>query len=105
MTLRPPTKDEVRAIRATVARLRAGIMALVFGVAGGTAISIATLWLVIRGGEQVGPHLGLLSNYFPGYTVTWSGSIVGFFYGALVGALFGWAMAWIYNRVASRRGS
>ncbi len=102
MTQRPPTPDEVRAIRATVARLRAGIMALVFGVAGGTGIAIATLWLVIRGGEVVGPNLGLLSNYFPGYTVTWSGSIVGFFYGALVGALFGWAMAWIYNRVASR---
>ena len=102
MTRRPPTADEVHAIRAMVARLRAGIMALVFGVAGGTAIGIATLWLVIQGGEVVGPNLGLLSNYFPGYTVTWSGSIVGSFYGAVVGALFGWAMAWIYNRVASR---
>ena len=102
MTQRPPTQNEVRAIRATVARLRAGIMALVFGVGGGIAIAIATLWLVIQGGDVVGPNLGLLSNYFPGYTVTWSGSIVGFIYGALVGALFGWAMAWIYNRVASR---
>ena len=103
MTRRQPTSDEVRAIRATVARLRAGIMALVFGVAGGTVITMATLWLVIQGGEVVGPNLGLLSNYFPGYTVTWSGSIVGFCYGFLVGTLFGWAMAWIYNRVASRR--
>jgi hypothetical protein len=102
MSQRPPTTDEVRTIRATVARLRAGIMALVFGVAGGTTITIATLWLVIQGGEVVGPNLGLLSNYFRGYTVTWIGSIVGFFYGALVGALFGWAMAWIYNKVASR---
>ena len=38
-------------------------------------------WLVIRGGSSVGAHLGLLGQYFPGYSVTWSGCILGFFYG------------------------
>lgn len=80
-------------------------MALVFGTVGGTGLAVATLWLVIRGGDEVGPHLGLLGQYFPGYTVTWWGSLLGFFYGALVGAIAGWTMAWIYNRVAGGRSS
>ena len=103
MTRRPATSAEMRALRATVARLRAGIMALVFGFAGGTLIAVATLWLVVRGGEEVGPHLGLLANYFPGYRVTWLGSLLGFVYGAVVGAVFGWTLARIYNAIAAMR--
>lgn len=90
-------------IEAAIARLRASVMALVFGMVGGTGILVATLWLVIRGGDPVGPHLGLLSNYFPGYSVTLTGSLVGFCYGALVGALVGWSVAWIYNLIADAR--
>jgi ABC-type nitrate/sulfonate/bicarbonate transport system permease component len=78
-------------------------MAVVFGMVGGVGLSLATAWLVIRGGENVGKHLGLLRYYFPGYSVTWSGTVLGLFYGALVGALVGWLVAWIYNRVAARR--
>jgi hypothetical protein len=53
----------------------------------------------------VGPHLGLLGNYFPGYTVTWFGALIGFFYAAAVGALIGWLVAWIYNLMVDwRRG-
>ena len=95
--------EEARLLGAAIARLRAGILALVFGFATGTGLALATLWLVIRGGEAVGPNLALLANYFPGYTVTWHGSLLGFLYGWLLGAVFGWTMAWIYNRVASRQ--
>jgi hypothetical protein len=63
------------------------------------------LWLVAAGGEDVGLHLGLLNNYFPGYTVTWPGAFIGFFYGALCGAIIGWSVAWIYNEVADNRAS
>jgi chromate transport protein ChrA len=51
----------------------------------------------------VGPTLGLLSNYFPGYSVTWVGAFVGFAYAAVVGALLGWALAMIYNRIVDSR--
>lgn len=102
MSPRPAGDDEIRLIRAYTARLRAGILAIAFGLTAGSGIAAATLWLVIRNGPQVGLHLGLLRNYFPGYSVTWLGAGVGFLYGLLVGAAAGWSLAWIYNRVASR---
>jgi hypothetical protein len=78
-------------------------MAVTFGLAGGTVLFVATAWLVIRGGDPVGPHLGLLGIYFPGYAVTWVGAVLGFVYGALVGGASGWLLAWVYNSVADRR--
>ena len=100
---RPVTDAEERLVRRAVARMRAGIMAIVFGLVGGIVLFLATAWLLVRGGEDVGRTLGLLHHYFPGYSVTWPGTLVGFVYGALVGAIAGWVMAWIYNRIASRR--
>ena len=103
MSQRAAGQKEIQLIRAAVARLRAAIMALVFGFVGGTSLAVATLWLVVRGGRDVGQHLGLFRNYFPGYTVTWTGGLLGFFYGALVGAGIGWTIAWIYNKIADWR--
>ena len=53
----------------------------------------------------VGLHLGLLANYFPGYRVSWTGSLIGLVYGALLGGVIGWCLAWIYNRLARPRGA
>ncbi|HEY8119755.1 MAG TPA: hypothetical protein VII78_00425 [Myxococcota bacterium] len=83
--------------------MRARIMATVFGMLGGTSVFVATAWLLIRGGDNVGQHLGLLRHYFPGYSVTWLGAFVGFFWGALFAAAVGWAVAWVYNQVVERR--
>jgi hypothetical protein len=69
---------------------------------GGFGLFLATLWLVVKGGPNVGQNLGLLRAYYPGYTVTWAGSLVGFFYGALTGGVLGWCVAWLYNVLASR---
>ena len=90
-------------VRAAIVRLRARVMALVFGFVGGCALFVATAWLLLRGGPNVGQHLSLLRNYFPGYSVTWPGTLLGFCYGALVGALLGWTIASVYNRVAEWR--
>jgi hypothetical protein len=95
--------EEWRQLNRAVARLRAGVMAVVFGMVGGAGLALATLWLVVRGGENVGKHLSLLRFYFPGYSVTWQGSILGLIYGAIVGALVGWLVAWVYNLVSARR--
>ena len=86
-----------------VARLRALVMALVFGLTAGTGLFIATAWLVIRGGEQVGPTLGLLRHYLPGYSVTWPGAFVGFFYLVVLGGVTGWVVAFIYNQIVAIR--
>ncbi|HVP31950.1 MAG TPA: hypothetical protein VMW35_22610 [Myxococcota bacterium] len=86
-----------------VARLRARVMAAVFAMVGGGLLFVATAWLLLRGGPNVGAHLGLLRHYFPGYSVTWTGALVGLCYGAVVGAALGFSMAWLYNRVADLR--
>ena len=100
---RKSTVDEEALIRTAVARLRGGILAVVCGLLAGTGLFLATVWLVLQGGETIGPHLGLLRFYLPGYSVTWSGAFLGFFYGVLLGALVGGLTGWIYNRVADLR--
>ena len=94
---------ELQLLTAAIARLRASVMAVVFGLTGGTGLFVATAWLLVRGGSPMGPHLSLLDNYFPGYSVSWLGSVVGFFYGAASGAVMGWVLAWIYNHISGRR--
>ena len=103
MTERAPNREELEAIQSIVARLRAGIVAIVVGLFSGAGLAVATLWLVVRGGPNVGQHLSLLRYYFPGYTVSPLGAMVGFCYAALIGALLGWSTAWIYNSIALRR--
>lgn len=98
----PVTEQERQLIQAAIARLRAGIMAIVFGMLGGVGLFLATAWLLIRGGTEVGPTLGLLANYFPGYEVTWPGALIGLLYGAVVGGIAGWTLALLYNRLVRR---
>jgi hypothetical protein len=90
-------------INHAVARLRASVMAVVFGLTSGTGLFVATAWLVIRGGARVGATLGLLQHYLPGYSVTWPGAFVGFLYAAVIGGVVGWVVAFIYNQIVARR--
>ena len=76
------------------------VLALAIGLICGLAIFIATNWLVIKGGDPVGPHLQLLGQFFWGYRVTFAGSLIGSGYGFVTGWLCGLAIGWIYNRIA-----
>lgn len=78
-------------------RLNALVQGLVTAFIGGLGLFVATLWLVIKGGDVVGPRLSLLNQFFPGYEVSFFGSFIGLFYGALVGFIVGYAAAVIYN--------
>lgn len=97
------SERELHLIARSIARLRQGIVALVSGMVGGATLFLATLWLVIQDGPDVGRHLSLLRAYYPGYTVTWAGAFVGLVYGALTGAVIGWCVAWLYNTLANWR--
>jgi hypothetical protein len=103
MTDHPVTAAERVMIEAAVARLRAGILAIVFAMMGGLGLFVATAWLLIKGGENVGATLGLLGNYLPGYAVSWPGAFFGLLYGAGIGGVMGWSLARIYNRLARQR--
>ena len=78
-------------------------LAVVCSLIGGGGVFVMTIWLVIKDGPLVGQHLQLLSNYFPGYSVTWAGAFVGFLYGAVIGGVAGWAVGRIYNRIVDAR--
>jgi hypothetical protein len=95
--------QELLLVARAIARLRAGIVAIVTAMVAGFALFAATLWLVIRGGPNVGQHLSLLQVYYPGYSVTWVGAFVGLAYGALTGAVLGWCVASLYNLLVSWR--
>jgi hypothetical protein len=92
-------------INHAVARLRASVMAVVFGLTAGTGLFLATAWLLVRGGIKVGSTLSLLRHYLPGYSVTWPGAFLGFFYAAVIGGIVGWVIAYIYNKIVARRGN
>ena len=64
----------------------------------GGGLFLATIILVVKGGPNVGQHLQLLANYFPGYQVTVLGSFVGFVYGFVTGYAIGRFVGFIYNR-------
>jgi hypothetical protein len=70
---------------------------LVTGVIFGLAIFVATNWLLLKGGETVGPHLALLGQFFLGYTVSFWGSVVGLLYGFVTGFIAGYTVAFLYN--------
>ncbi len=96
---------QTQEISHTIARIHATILALIFAVICGLGLFIMTVWLLIKGGEYVGPHLELLGQYFIGYSVTWTGSVIGLFYGAVFGGICGWLIGMIYNLLVTIRKS
>lgn len=95
-----PADDAIDGLNQAVLRLNATAWGLAFGLLGGLGLFAATLFLVIKGGEHVGEHLGLLAVFFPGYRVTTGGAFIGFVYGFVTGYGVGWIIGRIYNRLA-----
>ena len=93
----------MREVSRAVVRLQSSVLTLVCALIGGLGLFGMTAWLLIKDGPNVGMHLRLLSHYFIGYSVTWKGSFIGLFYGALVGGIFGWTIGHIYNGVVDIR--
>lgn len=79
----------------------AKIDSLALGVALGTVfgfgIFLITNLLIYKGGETIGPNLALLAQFFPGYQVTFGGSLIGLLYGFASGFALGWLIAVIRN--------
>ena len=76
---------------------------LALGFLAAVLLFVATAVLVIRGGEDMGQHLNLLSVYLPGYRVSWAGAFVGAAYMFFLGYGAGRTIATIYNRVVPNR--
>ena len=94
-------EPEEEQIEKAVILLNSKLLGIVLGFLSGVGLFLITNFLVIKGGPHVGAHLNLLSNFFPGYRVTFLGSIIGFFYGFIAGFLIGVVLGAVYNKVAT----
>jgi hypothetical protein len=92
-TLNIPDKLLIQAF----AKLDKIALGLAAGIMGGLGLFFATVILLIKGGNPVGPNLALLGQYFIGYTVTWKGSLIGLAYGGVSGFILGWFTAFLRN--------
>lgn len=90
-----PVSD--RLIVQAFARLDRVALGVALGTAFGLLLFVATLTLVVKGGDPVGPHLELLGQFLIGYKVTLVGSFIGLGYGTLLGFVLGWVVALLHN--------
>lgn len=90
-------------MRTRVLRVNAIALAVVVGLLLGLGLFATTNFLRLRDGPEAGPHLALLGQVFPGYRVSFLGSLAGFFWCFVAG--FGATLlgAMIYNAIASYR--
>jgi hypothetical protein len=95
--------EQERLLEQTLTRMNAHILGVTFGLLSALALCLATLILVLKGGQDVGKHLGLLSNYFPGYDVSWAGLLPALFYGGIFGYAAGFLLSRTYNLAAGLR--
>lgn len=84
-------------------RLNATIMGIITGFLVALGIFVVTNFLILKGGPNVGLHLNLLGQFFPGYTVSFLGSLIGAVYGFVTGFIVGYVVCAIYNWVADWR--
>lgn len=89
-------------LNVALATLNARAWGVSVGLIMGLALFVATNILVLRGGATVGPHLGLLGIYLPGYRVTFLGSLIGFVYAFVIGYGMGRLVGIVYNATARR---
>jgi len=85
--------------------LNAMIVGIILGLFLGLGIFLATIILLIRGGNNIGPHLSLLGQFFIGYQVSFLGSIIGLLYGFILGFSAGYVFALLYNWMTNLRQS
>ena len=97
-----PNKSVERLVLIRLVRLNATLQGLVAGILAAVGLIVATNWLVYKGGQNVGAHLQLLSNYFPGFSVTFTGSLIGAVWAFLAAFVVVYAAAWLYNAFSDR---
>jgi hypothetical protein len=96
----PQTRE--RSIQDGLLALNAQAWGISVGLLFGGGLFLATNFLVIKGGPQMGRHLTLLSQFFPGYSVSFAGSLIGFVYSFVLGWAVGRIIGAVYNKLAIR---
>lgn len=91
-------------LRAAI-RINTKLLALVFGLTAGLLLFIATVVSVVLRALHPGHYefLNLLGVFLPGYEVSVAGAFIGFFWGAVIGAMFGSLVYWAYARTLGEK--
>lgn len=92
-------QDEQEYLDQAMMRLNGRAWGISMGLLLGGGLFIATNFLILKGGLNIGRHLRLLSVFFPGYSVTFVGSVIGFIYAFVVGYALGRLVGVVYNRL------
>ena len=79
--------------------LKVKAFALSVGILWGAIVVVVTLTALWRGAGQ---QVALLGSIYPGYQVTYLGSVVGLQYGFVTGAILGALLAWLYNKLGKQ---
>jgi hypothetical protein len=85
----------------SLAKLDGLALGISLGTLFGLLIFFATNILIIKGGDVIGPNLILLNQYFIGYEITFTGSLIGLVYGFVSGFILGWLIAFLRNFVVA----
>lgn len=94
------TQDDQRELENALLRLNGRAWGISIGLVLALGLFVATNLLVLKGGVDPGRHLRLLRVFFPGYSVSFTGSIIGFVYAFVVGYGLGRMIGSVYNRLA-----
>jgi hypothetical protein len=84
-------------VRRAIIRINARAWGIATGLLAAAGIFAATNLLLLKGGPEVGQHLQLLSIFFPGYSVTFAGSLIGSVYSFVLGYGLGRVIGTVYN--------
>jgi membrane protease YdiL (CAAX protease family) len=100
-------KSADHALDAPLAMAFAPIHKLALGIASGLVfgllmVALTLLAVVLDGGDgERSLYLGLLNNYFYGYSVSPAGALIGLFWGFVVGFVAGFFAAFVRNLAVS----
>jgi hypothetical protein len=73
-------------------------MGVAVGLVCALVIAAVTVFQLLADSPDA-PELSLIGQYFYGYTVSWSGMVVGVFWGFFTGFVAGWFVAFVRNFV------
>lgn len=92
------SRDEIAADLAfAFAPLHKRALGMAVGTVVGLAIAVGTIGALVR--PEASEFMSLLGNFFPAYTVSVPGAVVGLLWGMFCGFVLGWFTAFVRNLV------
>jgi len=90
----PPSNEPTASQFLPLHKLALGVA---FGVAAAIVVFAATATIILRDPPEPHVDLGLLAQYFAGYSVSWRGAFIGAGWAAFTGFVVGWFFAFCRN--------